>query len=558
MTVCQIWGFTTRAGAAAPSLDHLYPVAVQRGTTNSITAIGKFEPWPPRIWVDSQGITFHAETNSGVFKVTVAENAPAGPHLIRAYNDEGSSSPRFLIVTDEPQLAEQEPNDHYARPQRLDSLPVWLNGRLEKSGDVDSYAVALSSGQTLMASMQAFILASPIDGALRLLDSRNVEVAFNHDADGIFDPRLIYTAEAAGTYVLQVFGFDYPATSDVKFTGNAKCVYRLHVTRGPFLTRSWPLGVQRGAHTPLQLIGSNFTESISRQFSFDGSRLTNSDPTALVHPHGFECNHAVPVGEGPEIIEHEPNDRVAEANAMQNPGAVSGCIDRNGDEDRFTFPARKGEKLLIDVQSASLGFPLDPRLRIEDLQGKELLRKDDAVGVDLATEWSPPVDGTFVAAISNVLHRGGPENLYRLHIRRALPGYKATVAESTFSIEPGKTNELKLTVSRFHEFKSKLKVVARDLPPGVHAEPADVSEKGGETILKMMADEDAKPFSGLFSLVVEELDAAKERRVISELVSSTINNGVPNGFTRLVIESTDQLWLTVVSKPPPKVEEPKK
>ncbi len=558
LVLAQSLGISSSTFAAAPSLDHLYPVALQRGTTNAVTAIGKFELWPPKIWVDSPGISFHAETNNGAFKVIVAPNAPAGPHLVRAYDEQGSSGPRFLIVTDQPQLAEQEPNDHYARPQKLDPLPVWLNGRLDKSGDVDSYAVTLEAGQTLMASVQAFVLASPVDGALRLLDSQHVEMAFNHDADGIFDPRLIYTTDKAGTYVLQVFGFDYPATSDVKFTGNAKCVYRLHVAKGPFLTHTWPLGVQRGTHTPLQLISSNLAESISRQFNFDGSRLKNSESTTSLRLPWLEDDHALPVSDGPEIIEHEPNDRTADANAVQNPGAVSGCIERLGDEDRFSFPARKGEKLLIDVQAASLGFPLDPRLRIEDQNGKELIKRDDAVGVDLGIEWSPPADGTYMAAISNVLHRGGPENLYRLSIRRAVPGYKATVADSTFSIEPGKTNDVKITVSRLHDFKAKLKVVMRDLPPGIHAAPVDVSEKGGETVIKLVADDDAKPFSGLFAIAVGELDAAKELRVVVELTSSGINNGVPNGFNRLVIEQTDLFWLTITTKPKPKPEDVKK
>ena len=105
------------ASAAAPTLEHLYPVAVQLGSTNIITAIGKFDPWPPQVWVDSPGIMFDAETNSGKFTVTIAANAPVGPHLIRVFNEQGASGPRFLIITREPQAAEQEPNDDFSKPQ---------------------------------------------------------------------------------------------------------------------------------------------------------------------------------------------------------------------------------------------------------------------------------------------------------------------------------------------------------------------------------------------------------------------------------------------------------
>ena len=72
------------AFAAAPTLDHLFPVAVQAGTTNSVIAIGKFEPWPPKVWVDASGIVFKPETNSGRFSVEIAADAPVGPHLFRA------------------------------------------------------------------------------------------------------------------------------------------------------------------------------------------------------------------------------------------------------------------------------------------------------------------------------------------------------------------------------------------------------------------------------------------------------------------------------------------
>src|SRR5262249_13441154 len=104
------------AFAAVPTLDHLYPVAVQAGATNSVTAIGKFDPWPVKVWVDAPGVVFRPETNSGKFKVEVAADAPVGPRLIRAFDERGASVLRFLVVTREPQLVEQEPNDDFARP----------------------------------------------------------------------------------------------------------------------------------------------------------------------------------------------------------------------------------------------------------------------------------------------------------------------------------------------------------------------------------------------------------------------------------------------------------
>src|SRR5262249_23945711 len=86
------------AGAAAPTLDHLFPVAVHIGTTIALTCVGKFELWPPKVWVDVPGMVFTPETNKGAFTVQVAPYTPTGPHLIRLFNEQGASRPRFFIV----------------------------------------------------------------------------------------------------------------------------------------------------------------------------------------------------------------------------------------------------------------------------------------------------------------------------------------------------------------------------------------------------------------------------------------------------------------------------
>src|SRR6185503_6408822 len=104
-----------------------------------------------------------------------------------------------------------------------------------KTGDVDSYAVTLESGQTLIAALDAYTLASPVDAVLRVVDARGVQMALDHDHGRTLDPFLVWTATAAGTYVLQVFGFAYPPASEIRFTGGNSCVYRLHLSRGPCL-----------------------------------------------------------------------------------------------------------------------------------------------------------------------------------------------------------------------------------------------------------------------------------------------------------------------------------
>jgi hypothetical protein len=206
------------------------------------------------------------------------------------------------------------------------------------------------------------------------------------------------------------------------------------------------------------------------------------------------------------------------------------------------------------VQSASLGFPLDARLKIEDAKGKELAKKDDRVNADASLEWSAPEDGPFYAVVGNVLHRGGSNCLYRLTINRPVPALKAVAANNAIAIEPAKTNDIKVALTRLHGFQSKLTLSIKGLPEGLAAETADVPEKSGEVVLKLVASADAKPFSGAVQIAATEVDSGVEHRVICELISSTVDNGVPQGFKKLVIGSTDQLWVTVL--PPPAKQEP--
>jgi len=263
----------------------------------------------------------------------------------------------------------------------------------------------------------------------------------------------------------------------------------------------------------------------------------------------FENALTVPVGDGPELMKKEPNNSTNDTTRLDVPSAVTGFIEKPGDEDRFAFDSKKGEKLLLEIQSASLGFPLDARLKIEDAKGKELAKKDDSVNADPALEWTAPEDGTFFAVVGNVLHRGGADYLYRLGINRAVPGVKTVVAKNAFIIEPGKTNEIKVTVTRLYGFQSKLTISAKGLPEGVAAEPVEVPEKGGDVTLKVLASADARPFGGVIQILVTETESGTEHRAIAELISSTTDNGVPQGFKKLVIESTDQLWLNVLPVP---------
>ena len=77
----------------------------------------------------------------------------------------------------------------------------------------------------------------------------------------------------------------------------------------------------------------------------------------------------------------------------------------------------------------------------------------------------------------------------------------------------------------------------------------DVPEKDGDVTLKLTASADAKPGGHAFMLVLRETEGGTEHPANFPMVASTENNGVPQGYTELVIPSVNQLWLTVLGDP---------
>ncbi|MEQ1854039.1 MAG: PPC domain-containing protein [Chthoniobacteraceae bacterium] len=541
--------------AAEPSLTHLFPPAGRQGVTVPVKASGKFEPRPAQVWVDAPGIVFKPGKSAGQFDVEIAKDAAPGPHLVRAFNNLGASAPRFFIVARESQTTEAEPNDEFRSAQKIAGLPATVVGRLDKSGDVDSYAVNLKRGQTLVGRLEAYVLASAFDGMLRIVDGQGSVEAFNHD-DRSLDPFLVWKAPRDGTFVVQVMGFVYPATADVRFTGGDGCVYRLHMTAGPFVRHTMPLAAQRGIKAQVALVGWNLAVP---HVEIDGTKFPAGASTAELELAGVESGLPLIVSDMPEGIEKEPNDPVTAAQSVEVPAGITGRIDRANDEDHFVFNAVKGRAYEFRVTAARIGSMLDGWLKIRNKDGKELARNDDANGFrDPELTWTAPADGSYSVVIGDVSHHGGDGFTYRLAISEAVPAVNGTVTAHAFAVQPGKTAEAKVAVKRTNGFKGKLQLAARNLPEGVSAPPVDVPEKDGDVALKLTADAAAKPASQPLMLVLRETESGAEHPVRYSLVATSEDNGVPQGYTELVIPFTDQLWLTippVPAKPEPKAGE---
>ncbi len=480
--------------AAEPSLKHLFPVAGGQGATVAVTASGKFDPWPVKAWVDAPGIVFKPGDKAGKFDVEVAPDAPLGPHLVRFFNESGASATRFFVVAPKSDLLDAEPNDDFRVAQKIAALPTTISGKLDKAGDVDSFAVTLKKGEPFTAWLEAYVIGSAFDGLLRIVDEKGTELAFNHDGHTL-DPVLAWTAPRDGTFVVQTMGFVYPARAEVSLTGGEGCNYRLHFSNEP--------------------------------------RHPSAQPG--------------------DIAEQEPNDGADKAQSITTPGTVAGRIERRGDEDRFTFTATKQHLYEIALTAGRDGSALDAWLKVEAKDGKQLARDDDSGGSrDPKLTWTAPADGPYVVALGDITHRGGPDYGYRLTVAEAVPTVTATVASDLITLKPDKPAEVKVTVKRVNAFKPKLALAAKDLPEGVTATDVDVPDKDGEVTLKLVAAPTAPAANQPVQLILREKEGGREHAASFPLIKTTEDNGVPQGYSELVINAVDRPWLTVIAPPPPK------
>jgi hypothetical protein len=458
-----------------PELKAVHPIGAGRGTTNVYTLAGKFDPWPPKFWSDPPGLTFKAETNKNKVIIEIPADAAPGARLIRVYNDDGASEPKFFVVGADRELEEKEPNNHLAEAQEA-TLPATFNGRLDKNEDVDCYKIHLAAGAWLDASLEAYTLMSKIDGVFKLVTTNGITLAWNHDYE-TFDPHLWWRAPSEQTVILQVFGFAYPAGSEIRLSGGEEAFYRLHLaaTAPP----AW-----RDSEVP-------------------------NTPVAL-------------------------------------PLEIYGTISAAGEEDKIPFAGKKDQSIEARVEAASLGAPLDAWLKIVDTAGKEIARQDDANGsADPRLEWKCTSDTNFFFVVGSTLNRGGSNYHYRLTARLAPPDFTATWAASALVINANSTNSVKMNLKRLRDHTNDIAPQFRGLPTGVTAITQTLTNKSGEVSFTLNAATNAAPFQGPILLALIDSQTKTEKFVITELTTRGENNGVPNGYAKLAIESYDTFWLTV-------------
>lgn len=529
-------GLASLAVAAPPSVTSLFPPGVPRGATTQVQATGTLDPWPLNVWCDREGVSIVTGKKKGELSITVADDVPPGVVLVRLYNSEGASALKPLMIGHLPEMNEKEPNDAVSQAQKIDSeqlaaAGVTINGRYDKSGDVDAYAVQLRAGQTLVAAIESnFTLGKKADPSLQVASERGFVQAHNDDARGM-DPMVIFTAPADGTYLVRTFCFPAEPNSTIQYAGGADLLYRLTLSTAGYIDHVMPMAVSQDQSTKVEPRGWNLDglqpltvtqpqpqandDQASREAGekaeekkeekatqekaakADETTIAIAGDTAVLYWPKSAGVVTVPRVPYPVVLEKEPNNDIAQAESIQWPVVVSGTIGTADDRDFYRFQAARGDNLSMKVDSWKLGYELDVHLTLRDESGKVIRELDDTVRdqreADLVYRFTAA--GQYILEVRDLYHHGGPRYPYRLTIAPAEPDYSLSVAADRFTIPADKPLEIPVTVTRTNGFAGEITVRVANLPEGVECEPvksAPTGDSAKSVKLVLKATEGAK------------------------------------------------------------------
>lgn len=157
-------------------------------------------------------VNFAGPLVDGVLPVEVA--VPADPAVASVWvtprrADGVAGWPVELAISDIDEVAEQEPNNDPAKPNRI-PVPGAISGRIQDKGDVDHFVFTGKKGQRFIIEAHSYTFHSPTEVFVTLKNAMGTQLAATNPG---VDPRIDFTVPADGDYTLTVdhlFGLGGP------------------------------------------------------------------------------------------------------------------------------------------------------------------------------------------------------------------------------------------------------------------------------------------------------------------------------------------------------------
>ncbi|MBD3675313.1 MAG: hypothetical protein HUJ26_17500 [Planctomycetaceae bacterium] len=534
---------TANAQVAQVGVNAISPPGAQRGKTIDVTiSSGKDLDMPQALVFSHPGITSKYKTGN-TFEVTIGENVPVGFHDVRLHGYFGISNPRTFVVSDSPEILENDDNNTLEKAQPVD-LGTIVNGASNRAADVDFYKLNLPADYRLVAEVEAQVIDSRMQAQIELLDvnGRRIERSRGGYRG---DPVLDHTVKQAGEYFLKVTEFSYRGSNDY--------FYRLHVNSRPHIDFLVPPSGQPGSTSDYTVYGRNLPGGVPAGVQLDGVELQkiSASITLPANPEEHQLQHnlqpeessadvmgwrlpseqgtsnalSIHYADAPVILEQEPNNEPAQAQKITLPAEIGGQFQEKLDADWYEFTAKQGDVYAIEAFGQRLGKQTDPRFIVEQVtvndKGEESVKRltdqDDQTssigGDDFNTRhrdpaWmmTVPADGLYRIMISDRYreNRGDASLQYRLVIRPQSPDFRLVAFASTpnpaanqpgtpgvLALRKGDNGYIDLLAHRKDGFDGIIDIKVEGLPAGVTCPGAVIGPGQSSSRLILTAAPDA-------------------------------------------------------------------
>jgi hypothetical protein len=256
-------------------------------------------------------------------------------------------------VQSEPLPRKPSPGDSPRTGDKINP-PATVEGMIARAGRTDYYRFDATASEEVGVQVVAATGGSKLEPVVQLADETGRVLA--ESTNGL----LGYRVPKDGTYAVGV--------RDRDFRGGATMTYRLTVGDLPVVTAVFPLGLQRGTEADIHVEGVNLggTKTVRVKAPADaapGTRL----------PLKVETQKGPALGSlGVVVGEFAEAQATGKADTVAVPGTANGRLAEPGDTATWKFAAKKGQRLVVEVNARRLGSPLDSTIEILDANGKPI------------------------------------------------------------------------------------------------------------------------------------------------------------------------------------------
>ena len=478
---------------AAPSISVVSPRGMKPGVTTELSITGDSLTSPLKVWTSFPAEVEVLATQEGAddaktakLRITLAENVGVGVGAISVGNATGVSQVYLLVIDDAPVLAAEPASNNSLNEAALITLPAAVPAASNQT-QADFYKFEARAGQLISVDVLAARLGSVMDPVVRLVAADGTELAYADDDAGLgADARLQARIPADGQYAVEVLDSKYANASP----------YYVRIGEFPLATTTLPAAVQVGADREVSFSGQGTQGTTATVALLDTQAGGDVRAGARADGNNMSGFARALASSGPQAVEVEPNNEIAQATMAAFPGGASGVFQEAGDKDYFKFTATKGQRLRFQGHSLKLGSPAVVKFRVLKADGAQLADAPITDENEYAVAWSVPEDGEYILETSELLQRSGAEYAYVIEAKAGnsftltIKNDKAT--KNRFLVDEGKGGlQIPITVVR-DGYAGPITIKSKTELPGVTWHNDVIAKDGKEITLLLEFSEATK------------------------------------------------------------------